>query len=98
MNKFRQRIAIALLAGLLPVASWAGPVDINSADAESLARELDGIGLARAQAIVEYRDTHGPFKAPEDLKRVSGVGEKVFERNRGNIIVGKPEAASAGKK
>lgn len=98
MNKFRQRVAIALLTALLPVASWAGPVDINTADAESLARELDGIGLARAQAIVEYRDKHGPFKAPEDLKRVSGVGEKVFERNRGNIIVGKPEAVSAGKK
>lgn len=79
-------LGAALLAATLfaPVA-LAGPVDVNSADASTLAKELDGIGLAKAQAIVEYRKEHGPFKGPEDLARVKGVGAKTVERNRDNL-------------
>lgn len=97
MRTLRTKVAAALLASLVPVAVWAGPVDINSADADTLAKELEGIGLARAQAIVEYRQQNGPFQSAEDLKRVSGVGDKVLEKNRGNIIVGKTRGDSGRK-
>ena len=78
----------ALIVSLVPVASWAGPVDINSADAATLARELDGVGLSRAQAIVEYRQQNGSFRSAEDLMKVQGIGPKVFEANRDNIRLG----------
>ena len=75
----------ALIVSLVPVAAWAGPVDINSADAATLARELDGVGLSRAQAIIEYREKNGAFRNAEDLMKVQGIGPKVFEANRANI-------------
>jgi competence protein ComEA len=87
MNRFRKTLAAAIVAGLGPGVIWAGPVDINTADAETLARELEGIGASRAQAIVEFRDKHGPFNSAEELKLVSGVGDKVLEANRGNILI-----------
>lgn len=89
MNRFRKILAAAIVAGLgmgMGIA-WAGPVDINSADAATLAKELVGIGPSRAQAIVEFREKHGPFKSAEELKLVSGVGDKVLDANRGNILI-----------
>jgi competence protein ComEA len=82
------RMAVrALIASLLPVVAWGGQVNINTADANTLARELDGIGPAKAQAIVEYRQKNGPYKSPEDLLKVQGIGERVLEQNRGNIRI-----------
>ena len=87
------RIARNLCAALalMPMLAWAGPVDLNSADAATLARELKGIGPARAAAIVAWRDANGPFRAPEDIVLVQGIGERVLEDNRDNIIVAAPE-------
>ncbi len=82
---FRSMAAAALV---LPMLALAGQVDINSADAKTLARELDGIGLARAQAIVEYREKNGAFKSAADLAKVKGIPMKVVERNRDNIQLG----------
>ena len=85
-----------LILSLLPAgAALAGPVNLNSADAATLARELDGIGPAKAQAIVEFRQKNGPFKSPEDLLRVDGIGERVLEQNRGNIRLNGAAAAPA---
>lgn len=85
-------LSAALLAATLiaPVA-LAGPVDVNSADARTLARELDGIGLSKAQAIVDYRNEHGPFAGPEDLVKVKGVGARTLERIRDDLRFGKPD-------
>jgi competence protein ComEA len=90
------RITLGLTALLLPLLAMAGPVDINSADAATLARELNGVGDSRARAIVEYREKNGRFASPEDLMRVSGIGQQVFNLNRDNIRVG-GEARPAGK-
>jgi len=89
-----------LILSLLPAgAALAGPVNLNSADAATLARELDGIGPAKAQAIVEFRQKNGPFKTPEDLLKVQGIGERVLEQNRGNIrLSGAAGAPAAGPK
>lgn len=77
---------VALMLAPL-AASWAGPVDINTADAQTIARELDGIGLSRAQAIVSYREQHGRFTTVDAVGMVKGVGPKILEMNRGNIRV-----------
>lgn len=82
-NKAFWGIALALTSNL----ALAGAVNINSADAKTLAKELTGVGPAKAQAIVKYRQEKGPFKAPEDLKKVDGVGNAVYESNKANIKV-----------
>ncbi|MBT8101238.1 MAG: helix-hairpin-helix domain-containing protein [Gammaproteobacteria bacterium] len=84
----RKPIAYLLpLLACLPLLAQAGPVNINTADAETISRELTGVGLAKAEAIVKYRKKHGPFQRPDDLSLVKGIGEKILDANRGNIRV-----------
>ena len=75
-----------LLALALPAPAFA-QVDINSADAKTLAESLDGIGLVKAEAIVAYREQHGPFRRAEDLKQVKGIGSKTLDANRDAIVI-----------
>ena len=63
-----------------------GPVNLNTATVEEL-DELPGVGEATALAIVEDRERNGPFSSPEDLMRVSGIGEKKFEKLEGLVGV-----------
>ena len=67
------------------VAQAAEPVNVNSASAEAIASGMVGIGQAKAQAIVDYRKQHGPFKSVDDLLQVKGIGEKTLARNRERI-------------
>ena len=82
-------LKILTVLGLLMVsaASFAGQVDVNTADAETISAELNGIGLSKAKAIVEYREKHGPFRSVDDLSLVKGIGERTVERNRSDIKV-----------
>ena len=89
MNHIAKTLLAAL--ALLPVIAWAGPVDINTADAATLAKELKGIGPSRAEAIVAWREANGPFKSPEDIMLVQGIGERVLEDNRAVLSVSTPE-------
>jgi competence protein ComEA len=82
-----QRTVIALLACSFPLLLQAGPVDINTADAQTIAEELNGVGVTRARAIVEYRDANGAFKSADDLLNVSGIGEHILDANRENILL-----------
>jgi competence protein ComEA len=68
----------------------AGPVDVNTADAATLSAELQGVGMSKALAIVEYREANGPFKSPDDLVLVKGIGERTVELNRDNILLQPP--------
>jgi competence protein ComEA len=79
---WRAHLLVLLLISLLPLSALAGPVNVNTADAATLARELHGIGPAKAQAIVAHREKHGPFRSADDLSRVRGIGRKTVERNR----------------
>jgi len=91
MKILRHLVLAALLAaGIGPLA--AAPVDINSADAATLAAAINGVGPARAEAIVAYREAHGPFRRVEDLTAVKGIGSKLIERNREVLSVGDPAA------
>ncbi|WP_107850489.1 ComEA family DNA-binding protein [Oceanimonas marisflavi] len=56
-------------------------ININTANAEQLA-QLSGVGPAKAAAIVDYRDTNGPFKSVDDLALVRGIGEATIDKNR----------------
>lgn len=78
---------LALCVLLLPALALAGPVNVNTADAETISESLQGVGLSKARAIVEYRQKHGPFKDPGDLSLVKGIGERTVELNRDNILV-----------
>ncbi len=79
-------ILLALL--LVSVSSFAGKVDVNHADADTIAAELEGVGVMKAQLIVAYREEHGPFKSADDLTMVKGIGERTVEINLENIIIG----------
>jgi len=63
-----------------------GKVNINTATAEEL-DTLPGIGPAIAQRIIEYRQANGPFQSIEEIKNVSGIGDKLFERLKDLITV-----------
>ncbi len=80
-------IAAAVCAG---GAALAGPVNINTADAATLASELTGVGPALAQAIIKDRQEHGNFATPEALSRVKGIGDRIVEMNKANILVADP--------
>jgi competence protein ComEA len=75
--------AFALGSGL----AFAGAVNINTADAKTLAKELVGVGAAKAEAIVRYRTEKGPFKNVDELRKVEGIGEATFEHNKNSIKV-----------
>jgi len=85
MRLFSMAAAFALLAAA--TQALAGPVDINTADAETISAELKGIGLVKAKAIVDYREKHGPFRSADDLSLVKGIGERTVELNRTDIKV-----------
>lgn len=63
------------------VAFAAGKVNINTADAKTLAAALEGVGPSKAEAIVQYRSEHGPFKSLEALENVKGIGQSVIKAN-----------------
>jgi competence protein ComEA len=92
------KLIATLIVTLVPVLVWAGPVDINTADAATIAKELQGIGPNLAQAIVAYREKNGAFRNAEELRKIKGIGAKVLERNRANIkLEGKADGAPRKK-
>jgi competence protein ComEA len=64
-----------------------GKVNLNTADAATLARELLGIGEVKAQAIVEYRTSNGAFASVDDLLEVKGIGAAILEKNRDKLSI-----------
>ena len=88
MRPLKNHALLAGLAALLsPALLLAGPVNVNTADAESISAELKGVGLAKAHAIIDYRAENGAFEAPEELLKVKGIGLRVLEDNSGNLRV-----------
>ncbi len=84
---------VALLAAGTSVC-WCAPVNINAADASTLAQELKGIGAAKAQAIVEYRQKHGAFRSVDELAQVKGISQKLIDRNRADLRIGQAAPAT----
>ena len=103
MQRLKRAAAAGILCGLVVLGAGRGAgaaspnpgarVNINSASAEELAR-LPGIGAAKAKAIVDYR-TEEPFRKPEDLRKVKGIGDKLYDRVKDQITV-EPGAGARG--
>jgi competence protein ComEA len=62
-------------------------VNINTADAQTLAANLKGVGETRALEIVRYRETYGPFASAEELTEVKGIGKSTLDMNRDVITL-----------
>ena len=65
----------------------AAPVNINTASASEIAEALVGIGLNKAQAIVDYREAYGLFSRADEIVFVRGIGQSTYEKNKGDILV-----------
>ena len=76
--------AVLLVAGVVHAAE---PVDINTADAETLASAISGVGIKKARDIVAYRQQNGPFTTVDDLTKVTGIGPHTVETSRENLTV-----------
>jgi competence protein ComEA len=79
-----------------PIARPMGAVErvnINVADAGTLDRVLTNVGPAKAEAIVAYRKSDGPFRSIDQLALVKGIGLKTIEKNRDRILLGNVPAA-----
>lgn len=86
--KFLKSLMLSLLLASSFVAFAGAPVNVNTADAATLAAAMNGVGLAKAEAIVAYRKQHGAFRTLDQLADVKGIGLKTIEKNRGLINVG----------
>ncbi|WP_278433172.1 MULTISPECIES: ComEA family DNA-binding protein [Stutzerimonas] len=69
------------------VAVAPAPVNLNAADAETLSRELRGIGETKAKAIIAYREEHGPFSSVDELLEVKGIGSAILDKIRGQLSI-----------
>lgn len=88
-------LSLAAVAAEAPKTENAGPatvqvaqvatVNLNSADAATLQRELTGIGESKAKAIVAYREEHGNFASVDELLEVKGIGQSTLEKNRDKL-------------
>ena len=97
MQRLFVALAMALALSSFPALAV---VNINTASQEEFVALHKGLGPAKAQAIIDYRKTHGPFKSVDDLKHVKGIGAKRLEKLRADLTVGpatKVAAASPAK-
>lgn len=87
-----EKVDTALAQGSAPASpgttgtSQAPQVNLNTADVTEL-QQLDGVGEKKAAKIIEYREAHGQFQSIEELKEVSGFGDKTMERLRPQLAV-----------
>lgn len=86
---------LCILTGTSVASGEEKLININTASAAELG-ELKGIGDAKAQVIVAYREKNGPFKSVDDLRQVRGIGDKLLEKLRPHVTVGLPAAPAAG--
>ena len=83
MDIFRKTLLAICL--LIPTLLFAETININTADKETLMSTIKGVGEKRADAIIAYREDHGPFKSIEELANVRGVGPSIVESNMDNL-------------
>lgn len=86
MLNARRLMACTLLAAA-GVLHAAEPVNINTADAETLASAINGVGIKKAREIIAYRQQNGPFATVDDLTKVTGIGAHTVETSREKLTV-----------
>ena len=93
-----KKLLLALLVWIAAIGIAFGAVNINTATKEQL-DSLKGIGPTKAQAIIDYRTKHGPFKSVDDLEKVPGIGPATMKEIRKDITVtGAATPAKAAEK
>lgn len=97
MKMFNMKSLLAAMAtGLFSIWAWAAqPVNVNSASAEDIADALKGVGLAKAEAIIEYRNANGKFKHIDELVNVKGIGIRTIDINREFILLDDSKLAAS---
>ena len=97
MKSINMKSLITLLAtGLFSIWAWAvQPVNVNSASAEEIAEALKGVGMSKAEAIVNYRNENGQFKHVDELVNVKGIGIRTVDINREYILLDNSELADS---
>jgi len=97
MKSISIKSLLTLLAtGLFSIWAWAAqPVNVNSAGAEEIAEALKGVGMSKAEAIVNYRNEHGDFKHVDELVNVKGIGIRTVDINREYILLENSELAAS---
>ncbi len=78
---------IALAALFASSLSLAAPVNINTASATEIADALNGVGMVRAEALIDYRTANGGFTSAEQIIDVRGIGQVTFEKNKDDILI-----------
>ncbi|MDX9698937.1 MAG: helix-hairpin-helix domain-containing protein [Rhodocyclaceae bacterium] len=92
MLTFLRPLVLASLLALAPLGALASePVDINKASAVEL-ETVNGIGPAKAAAIVDFRESNGPFASVDELEKVPGIGPKSMEKLRPQITASGAES------
>ncbi len=81
-----KKLILAALASLVSICAFA-VVDINTANQQQL-EAINGLGPAKAKAIIDYRSKSGPFKSVDDIKKVPGIKDGVFKQIKADISVG----------
>ena len=96
MKSINIKSLITVLAtGLFSIWAWAlQPVNVNTASAEEIADSLKGVGLSKAEAIVDYRNENGPYKHMDELVNVKGIGIRTVDINREYILLDNSELAA----
>jgi competence protein ComEA len=85
-----KKILLTCLLCLAFGTATAESIDINTADASEIAAQITGIGPAKAQAIVEFREANGPFGSVDDLVLVKGIGLATVDKNREKLTAVQP--------
>ena len=88
-------IYFVLSFAFIHAAYASAPVDLNTSSRTHL-ETVTGIGPGKAQAIIEYRTQHGPFKSVDELEHVSGFGKKTIEKIRSKLTVSQPRQDKSG--
>jgi len=91
---------VILITSLVFASGWANaaPVNVNTADAQTLAKNINGVGPKKAQAIVTYRKSNGPFRSIQDLIKVKGIGQKTLDKNKSDLLFSDAAAKASQKK
>jgi len=85
MKIIKTLAAVAALA--VSSMTTAAPVNINTANATEISEALNGVGMVKAQAIIDYRDTNGLFTTGDQVVSVGGIGESTYNKNKEDILV-----------
>ena len=88
---------LLILLALFSFNVLAEPVNINKANAETIAESLKGIGIVKAKEIVKYRKKNGPFKSLADLSNVKGIGEKTVKNIAADVGLSKGKVSKTKK-